>query len=198
MMRGLKRRLRRFWRDDTGVAAVEAALLLPVLLTTFIGCTEVTFKIWSTQKVEKLAVTLADVLTQSQTISPEGMEQVVEASDRIMDPFPFGDEGLIYISSLYVAQDETVAKVNWQCKSLGASFDAPSKLGEVGEDAALPLHLQPLAERDNVIAAEIYYKYTPIMPGLMFDESVVYRQAFFKPRLGALTNSPGDPCTLTL
>ncbi len=193
----MKQRLRNFWRDNRGVAAVEAALLLPVLLTTFIGCTEVTFKIWSTQKVEKLAVTIADVLTQSQTISDEGVEQVVAASDRIMEPFEFDDEGVVFISSVYVAQDETVAKVNWQCMSTGASFSAASKLGETGDEAVLPPDLI-LAERDNVIVAEIYYKYTPIMPGLMFDEAIVYRRAFFKPRLGALTNSPGEPCTLTI
>lgn len=191
----MKRRLLNFWRDNRGVAAVEAALLLPVLLTTFIGCTEVTFKIWSTQKVEKLAVTIADVLTQSQTISSEGLAQVVMASDRIMEPFEFDDEGVIYISSVYVMQDEIVAKVNWQCNTTG-SFSALSKLGQVGDEAVLPPELI-LAERDNVIVAEIYYKYTPIMPGLMFDEAIVYRRAFFKPRLGALTNSPGNPCTLS-
>jgi Flp pilus assembly protein TadG len=193
----MKRRLRNLWKNDRGVAAVEAALLLPVLLTTFIGCTEVTFKIWSTQKAEKLAVTIADVVTQSQTISAEGLEQVVSASDRIMEPFTFGTaNGEIFISSIYVPQDETVAKVNWQCKVEGA-LESASKLGETGDDAVLPEGLV-LAERDNVIVAEIFFKYTPIMPGLMFDETVVYRRAFFKPRLGALTNSPGNPCSLTV
>jgi hypothetical protein len=113
-----------------------------------------------------------------------------------MDPFEFDDEGVIYISSVYVTQGETVAKVNWQCSTTG-SFSALSKLGTVGDDAVLPPELI-LAERDNVIVAEIYYKYAPIMPGLMFDEAIVYRRAFFKPRLGALTNSPGNPCTLTV
>lgn len=192
----MKRWLLNFWRDNRGVAAVEAALLLPVLLTTFIGCTEVTFKIWSTQKVEKLAVTIADVITQSQTVSIDGLQEVVKASDRIMDPFAFDDEGVIFISSVYVPQDETVAKINWQCKVDG-SFSALSKLGQVGDNAILPPDLT-LVERDNVIVAEVYYRYTPIMPGLMFDEAIVYRRAFFKPRLGALTNTPGNPCTLTV
>lgn len=190
----MKRQFRNLWRDTGGVAAVEAALLLPVLLTTFIGCTEVTFKIWSTQKVEKLAVTISDVVTQSQTVSCEGLQQLVAASDRIMDPFEFDTNGVIYVSSVYVPQGQEVAKVNWQAEKTGG-FVAASKLGEPGDDAVLPPDLI-LAEKDNVIVAEIYYKYEPIMPGLMFDEAVIYRRAFFKPRLGALTNSPGDPCSL--
>lgn len=184
------------WRNDEGVAAIEAALLLPLLLVTFIGCTEVTFKIWSTQKAEKLAVTIADVVTQSQTVTAAGLQEIVMASDRIMEPFEFNNDGVIYISSVYVTQGETVAKVNWQCKVEG-SFSALSKLGVAGDDAVLPPGLT-LAERDNVIVAEIYYKYRPIMPGLMFDEAIIYRRALFKPRLGALTNTPGDPCTLNV
>jgi len=139
---------------------------------------------------------LADVVAQSQTVSIEGLEALVTASDRIMEPFEFDDDGVIYISSVYMPQGETVAKVNWQCTMTG-SFSALSKLGTVGDDAVLPTELV-LAERDNVIVAEVYYQYRPIMPGLMFDEAIVYRRAFFKPRLGALTNSPGDPCPLNV
>lgn len=192
----MKRWLRNLRRNQRGAAAVEAALMFPVLMTLFIGCTEVTFKIWSTQKAEKLAVTLADVVAQSQTVSKEDMEYMVKAADNIMDPFDFGEDGVIFISSVYVAQGQTTPKVNWQCKMAG-SFVALSKIGLVSQDANLPDDLT-LAERDNVIVAEIYYKYKPIAPGIMFDESIVYRRAFFKPRLGALTNSPGDPCTLTV
>ncbi len=192
----MKRWLRHLRRNQRGAGAVEAALMFPVLMTLFIGCTEVTFKIWSTQKAEKLAVTLADVVAQNQTVSKEDMEYMVEAADNIMDPFNFGEDGVVFISSIYVAQEETVPKVNWQCKMPG-SFEAVSKIGQVGEDADLPDDLT-MIERDNVIIAEVYYKYTPIAPGIMFDESVVYRRAFFKPRLGALTNSPGDPCLLVV
>jgi len=192
----MTRWIRKLWHDRRGAAAVEAALMFPVLLGLFIGCTEITFKIWSTQKAEKLAVTLADVVAQGQTVSKEDMEYMVKAADNIMDPFSFGTDGVIYISSVYVAQDQTVAKVNWQCKMPG-SFAVLSKIGVTGANANLPPFLT-LAERDNVIIAEVFYKYKPIAPGLMFNEDVIYRRAMFKPRLGALTNSPGNPCTLNI
>lgn len=197
MNRRTLKRISGLWRDRSGAAAVEAALMLPVLLTLFIGCTEVTFKIWSTQKAEKLAVTLADVVAQGQTVSEEDLEYMVKASDNIMEPFDFGTDGVIIISSVYVAQEETDAKVNWQCTMLG-SFTVSSKIGPWGAVAELPDDLT-LAERDNVIVAEVFYKYKPIAPGLMFDEGVIYRRAFFKPRLGALTNPPeAQPCILEI
>lgn len=186
-------RLRRIRRDTSGVAAIEFALIAPVLLMLFIGCVEVTFKIWSTQKAEKLAVTLADVVAQSQEVKAADLAALVSSIDKIMDPFPFAEsDGVVYITSVYLPQpeeDEALGDpiVNWQYKK--GSLSTISKIGTEGSDAVLPEDFE-LNERDNVIVAEVFYKYEPIAPGLMFDEGVVYRRAFFKPRLGALTDKP--------
>jgi Flp pilus assembly pilin Flp len=181
-------RLRKIWRNERGVSAIEFALLAPVLSTLFIGCIEVTFMIWSTQKAEKLAVTMADVIAQSQNVSKADINALTGSVDKIMDPFPFGEDGAVFISSVYRAQGDAVAKVNWQCPHVG-NLEVESKIGEKGDDAVLPSGFT-LAERDNVIVAEVFYQYKPIAPGVLFDEQVIYRRAIFKPRLGALTNPP--------
>ncbi len=184
-------RLRKLRRDNRGVAAIEFALMLPMLLALLIGCLEVTFKIWSTQKAEKLAVTLSDVIAQSTAVTGGDLQSLIGAVDKIMDPFPFGDdEGKIIISSLYVPQDETEATVNWQCSYPAGGLSANSRLGGKGATANLPTGFT-LAEKDNVIVTEIFYRYQPIAPGLMFDEAIVYRRAMFKPRLALLVT---DPC----
>jgi Flp pilus assembly pilin Flp len=185
-------RLRKLRRDNSGVAAIEFALLLPVLLALLIGCLEVTFKIWSTQKAEKLSVTLSDVIAQSTAVTNGDLVSLTGAVDKIMDPFPFGpNEGKVIISSIYVQQNETVAKVNWQCFfPPTGSLTAFSKFGAKAANATMPAGFT-LAPRDNVIVAEVFYRYHPIAPGFMFDESIVYRRALFKPRLGTLLT---DPC----
>jgi Flp pilus assembly protein TadG len=185
-------RLRGLWRDTKGVSAIEFGLLLPVLMTMFIGMTEVTFMLWATQKAEKLAVTLADVVAQSQGVTQCDLKKLTGSVDKIMDPFPFITRGKVIISSVYRAQEETDPKVNWQYSppTSGGPTNA-SKLGAKGANATLPDGFT-LAERDNVIVAEVYYRYEPIMPGLMFDETTYYRRAMFKPRLGALTTEPSN------
>ena len=185
-------RLRKVRRDNRGVAAIEFALLLPMLIALLIGCLEVTFKIWSTQKAEKLAVTLSDVIAQSTAVTNSDLVSLIGAVDKIMDPFAFGaDDGKIIISSLYVPQGETEAEVNWQCFFPGTGgLTAASKFGTQGATADLPDGFT-LVAKDNVIVTEIFYRYTPIAPGFMFDESIVYRRALFKPRLGLLIT---DPC----
>ena len=179
-------------RDVRGVSAIEFAILLPMLITFVIGSIEVTFKIWSTQKAEKLAVTLSDVVAQSQTVTSNDLAQLTGAVDKIMEPFAFGpDEGKIIITSVYVPQDGTIAKVNWQCAfPPSGAFVAASTLGDEGENAQLPTGFT-MAPRDNVIVAEVFYQYEPVAKGMLFDEATIYRRAMFKPRLGALTTDPG-------
>ena len=87
-------------------------------------------------------------------------------------------------------QDETIATVNWQCFfPPTGGLNVNSAFGILGADADLPTGFT-LAPRDNVIVAEVFYRYHPIAPGLLFDESTVYRRALFKPRLGTLITNP--------
>ena len=215
------RQIRKLLRSEQGIAAMEFALTAPPLMLLFVGLIEVSMKLWSTQKAEKLTVTISDVVAQAQTVTVAGLGDIVDATEDIMEPFEFGDNGKLIISSVYREQGETVATVNWQCikdwsedadEEEDNPFPADSKVGNEGDNAVLPADLT-LNEKENVIVAEVYYRYEPILPGLLFGENpllqrlvgepvegeaneIVYRRAFFKPRLGALTNSPGDPCTL--
>src|SRR5262245_28037937 len=101
----MRQRLRKLRQDNRRVAATDYALLLPSLLIMLVGLLEGTFKLWSTQKAEKLTVTLSDVIAQSTAVTNSDLHSLIGAVDKIMDPFPFGpDEGKIIISSLYVAQ----------------------------------------------------------------------------------------------
>ena len=185
----MRNHLRRLRRDVSGVAAIEFALLLPMLLALLIGCLEVTFKIWSTQKAEKLAVTLSDVIAQSTAVTAGDLTKLTGAVDKIMDPFPFGaDKGKVIISSVYWEQDEDAARVNWQC--IYGDYGSASKFGVEGDDATLPPGFT-LVEKDNIIVAEVFYEYEPIAPGFLFDTASIYRRAIFKPRLGLLTADPG-------
>lgn len=182
--------LRKLWQDVSGVAAIEFALLLPILVALLIGSLEVTFKLWSTQKAEKLAVTLSDVVAQSKAVTYSDLDKLTGAVDKIMDPFSFGNNGKVIISSVYVPQGETEAMVNWQCSfPTTSSYSATSELGEKGDEANLPTDFE-MVEKDNVIVTEVFYTYEPIAPGVLFDNDPIYRRAMFKPRLGNLVTPP--------
>jgi Flp pilus assembly protein TadG len=178
----------RFGLAQQGVAMVEFALMLPVLLTLFLGTVEVTRFVLVTQKVEKLAHTVSDVTAQSKTVTNATLNQVLVASSDIMNPYSLNTNGRVIISSLYRAPGTPDALVNWRYQGAG-TFSASSKLGAVGAKATMPAAFT-FDERENVIAAEVYYQFSPLFSGPFFGTTTLYRVAFYKPRLGTLITPP--------
>ncbi|MSO75262.1 MAG: hypothetical protein EXQ99_09045 [Alphaproteobacteria bacterium] len=117
-----------------------------------------------------------------------GLNQLLSATTEVMVPFDFGADGFVIITSIYRAAGSTQSLVKWRYSG-GGQFVAASKLSNVGAVATLPSGFV-LTERENVIVAEVYYRYQPMFPGVLFDETTLYRRALFKPRLGVLSTAP--------
>ena len=112
------------------------------------------------------------------------------AVQQIMAPQTLQADGLAIVSSVQNPEGEdTVQEVVWQCLSDG-QLQAESQVGGEGEEAALPANFL-LDDRDNIIVAEVYYRYTPVLPDFFPGPETVYRTAMFRPRLGDLTAAPG-------
>lgn len=180
--------LRRFAAHAHGMAVVEFAIMLPVLMTMFYGCIEATRFILATQKAEKLAHTVADVTAQSTTVTSAGLSQLLEATNDIMNPFPFHAQGRVLITSLYRAPGSANAVVNWR-HSGGGVWVATSAFGAVGSTPTMPGDFT-FDERENLIAAEVFFQWSPLISSQFFGTRVIYRQAFYKPRFGALITTP--------
>ena len=180
--------LRRFAKAERGIAVVEFALALPVLMTLFYGTVEVSRYILITQKVEKLAHSIADVTSQEQTASAATLDQVMSAASDIMSPYTMTTNGKIIISSLYRAPSTTNATVNWRYQG-GGSYAATSLIGAVGAVPSVPGGFT-FDDRENVIAAEVFFQFSPLISTQFFGTTTIYRAAFYKPRFGALITAP--------
>lgn len=181
--------LKRFWRNEQAIAAVEFAIVLPVLITLFYGMIEVTRYILITQKVEKLAHSVADMAAQGEVAKTADLNQVMAAAADVMKPYELTTNSRIIISSLYREPgSNTLPKVNWRYEG-GGTLHANSKLGLVGAKPTMPVTFT-FTERENVIASEIYYEFSPLITNRFFGTKTVYRIAFYKPRFGALLNAP--------
>lgn len=166
---------------------VEMGLALPVLLTLVYGVIETTRYILITQKVEKLAHTLADLTAQSETVTTASLNQTIEASSHIMQPYSMGTNSRIIISSLYRAPATASANVNWCYRGAG-SLTVVSNIGALGTTPNMPGGFT-FVERENVIAAEVFYRFAPLISTQFFSGQTIYRAAFYKPRLGQLTTA---------
>lgn len=173
---------------ERGVAATEFAIALPFLLVLMLGGIEISRYVIIHQKLEKVAYTVADVVSQSDRITNAQLLQAVTAAATIMEPYDFSPNGVVYISSVYKSGNSNPT-VRWQYHG-GGVLTGASRVGLPNAQATLPNGLT-LNASDNVIISEVIYRYEPFLHGGIFaDNEEIYKVTIFKPRLGALTTPP--------
>jgi Flp pilus assembly protein TadG len=78
-------KLLRFTRDQAGVAAIEMALIFPVLLILFVGLIDLTTLLSDNRRVAYSANVVADIVTRLQTsATPEEVGDSFEAAELVM------------------------------------------------------------------------------------------------------------------
>src|SRR6188508_3430048 len=111
--------LRSFKRDRDGASAIEFAILAPLLISLYFGCVEITDGIAADRKVTLTAGALANLTSQSQTITVDGMTNILNASAAIIKPYSVGNLAAT-ITCLYMDADGTT-KVKWSATLNGTA-----------------------------------------------------------------------------
>jgi hypothetical protein len=171
-----------------GVAAVEFALTLPIWITLLLGMSDGCYCLIVNERTDRIAYTTANIVTQYQTITLANLADIVQAGSQLMNPFMFGGNGVIIITSVYQPQTGSPT-ICWQYTG-GGTLAKGSQVGLPGGVPALPNGLT-LNPTDNVIISEVYYNFTPMFVNEgLFSSGTVYRVAVYKPRLSPLTTPP--------
>jgi Flp pilus assembly protein TadG len=185
----LKRLLRRLplarlVRDRSGVSAVEFALILPVMLTLYIGGVEVSEGLSIDRKVNHVTSTLADLVTQSKSLSDSDVTNIFDASSAVMAPYPAGPLQ-ITVYEIYV--DSTgAAKVVW---SAARNATAPV----VGSAVTLPASVAQTST--HIVAAVAQYPYTPVIGYVLTGSFTLSSTYYLRPRLSTcVTTSTYTTC----
>ena len=84
---GLNRALRKFRNDRDGVGAVEFALIAPVLIVLYMGSLEVSVAMSVNKKLARAASTVADLVTQSETVDKTYLGTMLNVAQSVMTPF---------------------------------------------------------------------------------------------------------------
>ena len=147
--------LPRFRRDKQGAAAIEFAVLLPLMLTLNMGLVDVTSGVRLDRKVSLLSRTLADLASQFQTAAPTDISAIFDAASAVLSPNP-ASAAKMRITSVIMKTNGTNC-VDW---SYGKNA-APKTRGSA-ITLSSPL-LDPGATTwQSVILAEIEYPYVPV------------------------------------
>lgn len=181
--RNLLTTLRAFFRRETGVAAVEFALVVPLMLSVYLGCTEASALLTADRKVQSIAGAVGDLVARTnKTISAAELEDYFLASTSILAPYSTTD--LIQTVTAVSVDADRNATVLWSARYQNGDLSRTVAEHPVDSAYGLPEAMKDIATGQTVIATEVEYAYRPLL-GLVFKSALnLNRSALFMPRFG--------------
>jgi Flp pilus assembly protein TadG len=166
---------------ETGTAAVEFALVLPIMLMLYIGFVEVSGVITVDRKLQSTAGALGDLVARSDTtIAAATLVDYFQAAGGIMTPHDVEPLRQI-VTQVEVLADGTTS-VRWSRQYVNGVYGAGPHAANAS--FVLPDAMVAIAKGKYVIVAEGYYDYPPLY-GFAFNQTInLYRENFFMPRFG--------------
>ncbi len=163
-------RLRTFRKDDEGVAAVEFALILPIMAMMFIGAVEMSWAVGVDRRVSQVAGATGDLIARvNQNIPQAEVKDIMKIGSYLMYPF---EEPPLKITTSIVTSDvnnETITTLRWQCV-YDASLPSASQLTCTCPAAPKPAFTVPsnlMGKNEGLVVSDVQYKYKPLI--LTFD-----------------------------
>lgn len=180
------RLLGRFRRETEAVAAVEFALIVPFLITLYLGSMEAAGLFTVDKRINSISATVGDLIGQwdpaDGTISNSELTNYMDASKGILAPY--STTGLkIVVSLVKVTKTSGATNVLWSKANAAGTAKAENN---PYTDLPATTEMNKLIAKDGgcVVAAEVIYSYTPLL-GTVFKTAVNFKHTnYFLPRFG--------------
>jgi Flp pilus assembly protein TadG len=164
--------LLRFVRNGQAIAAVEFALMLPLMLFIFVGVAQVGEAVEISRKVTVTTRIVTDLVTQYATVSGTTLTTVLGASSEVIAPYSANN--LVITVSEISTDSKGNATVTWSSSLNGTALTTGSKF-------TLPSAL----DQDNIslIYGQVTYSFTPVLGYKIIGTIPISDQIYMSPRL---------------
>jgi Flp pilus assembly protein TadG len=198
-----------FGGDARGIAAVEFALVLPLLLLMLFGSYDVSRMVMANQKVGVAAGTVAELVAAQPTGTPQPQANItamVAAGTVAMAPFA-ASATTVTVSAIDLTTVKgtcCTATVNWSVTQGGTlrpcntvftqtTLDAAPSLTSVPAAlASPPASVQALVPETAIIVTDVTFSYASIAPGLdKVLPATLHRTTYTYPRLAGQVEMTG-------
>ncbi len=185
----------RFRRNERGLAALEFALILPVLITMLFGMGELSLAVGARSGISQVASTVGDLVAQSSAPSSTDLGNVYYAANTILYPYYpqlSSAKPSIRITSVIfdtATKSTTVGRVAWTCSQIGSgSFAVGSRAVNSTVSFTQPL----LSDGGSVVMAEIAYSYSSPTTRIITTAFTMRDNFYTKPRRVAQIPAPSS------
>jgi Flp pilus assembly protein TadG len=181
----MRRFIKRLGQNESGVAAVEFAFVLPIMLIMYLGMVEVVSAINVDRKVTLLSRTLADLTSQAPRVDGGTLSNVFNASEAVLAPFvPDPTSPAQMVITSVVVDASGAAKVCWS-EARAATADA------IGSTVTLPTGLNiPLT---SLILGTARVSYKPMIGYVITGNVSLNETTYMRPRVASEVTRAGSP-----
>lgn len=179
-------RLRSVLRDRKGAGAVEFALIVPLLLCLYITAFELTIGLSIAKRTTRSASTIADLVTQQNSVTPTWLATMTDATGAIFAPYTAQNLSIKVTGITIDSSSKATVKWSWEQAS-GRPYTAGSVVN-MPSDMKIPSTFVVRAE------VSVSHQLFMVMPGLLpsqLQTVTISRQYYYRQRVGS-----DLPCSL--
>ncbi len=189
-----QRIFRKYRDNEQGIAAIEFAIIAPVMIGMYFGLAEIASAISTDRRVSHSTNVAGDLATQEPELKDGDIEEVISAALRVMNvsdasSVSFDIESFIKPDASSDAESQGRIRLNAAAGNFSA-FDATALTDKL------------LSEKSGVVVTRVKYEYTPLKLRF-FDSDITLSETFLlKPRRSdsvQFQDGPGSlvDCTAT-
>jgi Flp pilus assembly protein TadG len=184
------KKLARLCKKNQGSVLVETAFVIPILAFLVVAGFDVTQFVVANQKMNRLAATMADLISRSdEGINEAVVSDLLLAADFAAAPYDLKTSGRVIITAIQGTNGGN--QIVWQrCNT--STYTSTSSLGTTGKrNVTLPggLTLDP---GEISIVSEAVLRFDKAFVSQIAFPDEIRQYAIFRPRLGALNNVVAD------
>jgi Flp pilus assembly protein TadG len=176
----------RLVRDSRGIAAVEFAVIVPLMLVMFFGMIEFSSGVAVNRKVALVTQELADLVSRYKSVGDPDFTNFNNIGNAMMKPY---DQTPLKatISELYIDPSTGAGRVQWSKGAVPRAIDSvvlPSTVVVPSDLVAKDPVTHAILPGQYLIFTEANYLYTPAVGYVMAKAGVTLsNQMFMRPRL---------------
>lgn len=173
--------------STSGVALIEFALLLPIMMVLIFGVVELTRFIQANQKLVQASYALADLLTQGSALDTNDIPGLLQSVEVMIAPFPSQD---LTVVVNHIRKPVSLSPQVEYASSYPAGRESMSRISSgVGSQPNVPGF--SYVDGDELMVVEIFYTYRSLLGIQITDPFVpgqqdLYKMALTRPRYGSI------------
>ena len=166
--------LKRLRSDERGVAAVEFALIAPIMILLYCGLAELSIAMMAERRAAHTASVVADLVAQSGSVTTTDLADIYKIGNAIMYPFPATT--LKMRVTAVTADASAIPKVAW------SQANGMTPFAKNATVTGFPVNL--MVAGDSVIQADVQYTFSSPLKYVLPNDINFNDTYYLKPRQG--------------